>query len=48
MKNKIDKCQKATCIFYRPKRGMCIALKEVYCECEECNFYKEKEPMEKQ
>lgn len=42
---------KKDCFAYRNKTedsGFCVALKELYCRCEECKFYKNKVDYEKE
>lgn len=42
---------KKDCFAYRKKTedsGFCVALKELYCRCEECKFYKNKVDYEKE
>lgn len=42
---------KKDCFAYRKKTedsGYCIALKKLYCRCEECKFYKNKVEYEKE
>ena len=39
---------KTDCFGYDEKKCVCKALKKLYCENEECNFYKTKEQVQKE